>query len=59
MVLGLAVIPNKYPSDTAGRGRALTPAKIERPDEALRAQVAVRLPPSLSLHPLGWFCLLS
>jgi hypothetical protein len=40
-------------SDTAGRGRALTPAKIERPGEALRAAVAVRLPASLSLHPLG------
>jgi hypothetical protein len=43
----------QIPSDTAGRGRALTPAKIERPDEALRAAVAVRLPASLSLHPLG------
>ena len=43
----------QIPSDTAGRGRALTPAKIERPGEALRAAVAVRLPASLSLHPLG------
>jgi hypothetical protein len=43
----------QIPSDTAGRGRALTPAKIERPDEALRAAVAVRLPASLSLHPSG------
>lgn len=52
MVLGLAVTPNRYPPIPLV-GTSADAAQNRMTPTSAPAEVAVRLPASLSLHPLG------